>query len=78
MLATEKLCGILTALGGNPASLADMMDITIIDAIVTQINTKVTGRTPTAAEVVTAIEAMDTTQIEKVKTALGINEEIVN
>lgn len=72
-MLSDKLCEILTTLGGNPAALADRMDITIIDAIVAQINTNVTGRTPTAAEVLTAIQAMDSTQKTAVKTALGIS-----
>lgn len=73
MMATKKLCSILSTLGGNPAALADMMDITIIDAIVAQINTKVSGRTPTSAEVLTAIQGMNDTQKTAVKTALGIS-----
>lgn len=71
MLSTEKLCALLNALGGNASSLPDLTDVTIIDAIIAQINT---SAAVTAAEVATAIDAMDATQLASDKTKLGITE----
>ena len=71
MLSTEKLCALLNALGGNSSALLDLTDVTIIDAIIAQINT---SAAVTATEVATAIGEMDSTQVASVKTKLGITE----
>ncbi|WP_407399579.1 hypothetical protein [Treponema sp.] len=68
-MLTDKLCAILSALGGNPSALPDMLDITIIDAIIAQINT---SAAVTAAEVLTAIQAMTSEQKSSVKTAIPV------
>lgn len=68
-MLTDKLCAILSALGGNPNSLPDRLDITIIDAIIAQINTTAAV---TSAEVVTAVQGCNPTQVGAIKTVLAV------
>lgn len=70
-MLTDKLISILVAVGGNPATLPDRLENTIIDAIYAAISTE---SAVTADEVVTAFGAMTADQITAVKTALGITE----
>lgn len=67
-MLTDKLIQLLVTLGGDPSGLSDRLDITIIDAIIAQINT---SAAVTSAEVLTAIEGMNSAQKAAVNTALA-------
>lgn len=73
MLCTEDYCAIITALGGSLESLTDKTEKTLVNTIFSLINSGISGRTPKAAEVLTAIQGMNTTQKKAVKTALSVS-----
>ena len=72
MLTTEEYSNIIIALGGDPESLPDKTEKTLVNTIFDLI----AGRIPTSAEVKDAIHDMTSTQKNSVKTDLSIPEAV--